>query len=227
MKSVTASFFKRILKILTSWPPYSTTHCVPCWIGTLLLSKKNVTIRSRVPWMNDEIILAKRQRRKAERKWRASKAHIDLLSYRAMRNRVTFLSNEARCAYYTNFITENSTDQRRLFRASKSLLNLSNGPGLPLSTNDYQLANDFGKFFAQKIADIKSVIANQSRLPVTIDAANIRLWMLNNDLKLNDDKTEFLIIGTSQQLGKLDNISIRVGDSDIHPVPIEKSWFLV
>ena len=28
----------------------------------------------------------------------------------------------------------------------------------------------------------------------------------------NDDKTEFLIIGSSQQLGKLDNISIRVGD---------------
>ena len=71
-----------------------------------------------------------------------------------MRNRVTFLSNKARTVYYTNFITENSTDQRRLFRASKSLLNLSKGSGLPLSTNDYQLANDFGKFFAQKIADI-------------------------------------------------------------------------
>ena len=53
-------------------------------------------------------------------------------------------------------------------------------------------------------------------------------WMLNNGLKLNDDKNEFLIIGTSQQLGKLDNISIRVGDSDIHPVPIARnhvSWF--
>ena len=57
---------------------------------------------------------------------------------------------------------------------------------------------------------------------------DIRLWMLNNDLKLNDDRTEFLIIGTSQQLEKLDNISIRVGDSDIHPVPIARnlgSWF--
>ena len=39
---------------------------------------------------------------------------------------------------------------------------------------------------------------------------DIRFWMFNNGLKLNDDKTEFLIIGTSQQLGKLDNISIRV-----------------
>ena len=36
---------------------------------------------------------------------------------------------------------------------------------------------------------------------------DIRFWMLNNDLKLNDNKTEFLIIGTAQQLEKLDDIS--------------------
>ena len=83
-----------------------------------------------------------------------------------MRNRVTFLSNKARSDYYTNFITENSTDQRRLFRTSKSLLNLSKGSGLPLSTNYYQLAYDFGKFFAQKIADIRSVNTNQIFLPI-------------------------------------------------------------
>ena len=75
---------------------------------------------------------------------------------------MTFLSNKARSDYYTNFITENSTDQRRLFRASKSLLNLLKGSGLPSSTNDYQLANDFGQFFAQKIADIRSDIRSAS-----------------------------------------------------------------
>ena len=67
-----------------------------------------------------------------------------------MRNCATFLSNKARSDYYTNFITENSTDQRRLFRASKSLLNLSKCSGLPISTNDYQLADDFGKFLRPK-----------------------------------------------------------------------------
>ena len=53
-------------------------------------------------------------------------------------------------------------------------------------------------------------------------------WMLNNDLKFNDNKTEFLIIGSSQQLRKLNNISIRVSDSDIHPVPLMRNlgcWF--
>ena len=64
---------------------------------------------------------------------------------------MTFLSNKARSDYYTNFITENSTDQRRLFRASKSLLNLLKGSGLPLSTNDYHLANDLENSSPKKL----------------------------------------------------------------------------
>ena len=32
---------------------------------------------------------------------------------------------------------------------------------------------------------------------------DIRNWMLNDKLKLNDDKTEFMIIGISQQLAKV------------------------
>ena len=82
---------------------------------------------------------------------------------------MTFLSNKARNDYYTNFVTENSTDQRRE-QVSKSLHNLSKDSGLPLSTNYYQLANDFGKFSAQKIADIRSDIrsvnTNQICLPI-------------------------------------------------------------
>ena len=57
---------------------------------------------------------------------------------------------------------------------------------------------------------------------------DIRFGMLINDLKFKDDKTEFLSIGTLQQLEKLDNIGIRVGDSDIHPVQLVRNlgcWF--
>jgi len=32
---------------------------------------------------------------------------------------------------------------------------------------------------------------------------DVRSWMSNNKLKLNDDKTEFLVIGTSKQLSKV------------------------
>ena len=158
--------------------------------------------------MKDEIKLAKRQSRKAKRKWRASKAHIDLLSYRTMRNRVTFLSNKARSDYYTNFIIENSTDQRRLFRASMSLLNLSKGSGLQLSTNDYHLAKDFGKFFAQKIADIRSdirsVSTNQICLPVNATSTVTASYFSEFNL-LSESEVFDLITASSKKSCPLDS----------------------
>ena len=181
--------------------------------------------------MKDDIKLAKRQRRKAERKWRASKAHIDLLSYRTMRNRVTFLSNKARSDYYTNFISENGTDQRRLLTASKSLLNLSKGSGLQLSTNDYQLANDFGKFFSQKIAgirsdirsDIRSVSTNQICLPVnatsTVTASCFSEFNLLSESEVFD-----LITASSKKSCPLDPIPTKLLNEcvDVPLPPITK-----
>ena len=67
---------------------------------------------------------AKRNRRKAERRWRASGLPSDLVVFKAKRNLTLHLMNEARRTYYTQFIDDNSSDQSKLFRASKSLLNL-------------------------------------------------------------------------------------------------------
>ena len=53
-------------------------------------------------------------------------------------------------------------------------------------------------------------------------------WMLHDKLKLNDEKTELLIIGTPQQLDKVVITHIHVGNTNIHPVPIARnlgSWF--
>ena len=43
----------------------------------------------------------------------------------------------------------------------------------------------------------------------------IRLWMKHDKLLLNDEKTEFLIIGTRQQLSKVNISLITVGNSDV------------
>ena len=56
----------------------------------------------------------------------------------------------------------------------------------------------------------------------------IRAWMLHDNLKLNDEKTELLIIGTPQQLDKGLITHIRVGNANIYPVPVARnlgSWF--
>ncbi len=55
----------------------------------------------------------------------------------------------------------------------------------------------------------------------------IRRWMIQDKLLMNDGKTEFLVIGTRQQLCKLQPISISVNNSVISPKPHIKnlgSW---
>ena len=46
----------------------------------------------------------------------------------------------------------------------------------------------------------------------------IRKWMCMNLLKLNDGKTEFIILGTQQQLQKIGHTSIQIGDDLVTPV---------
>ena len=45
----------------------------------------------------------------------------------------------------------------------------------------------------------------------------IKNWMVMNMLKLNGDKTEFIIFGTCQQLKTIDHITIRIGSENIVP----------
>ena len=52
--------------------------------------------------------------------------------------------------------------------------------------------------------------------------------MIQERLMINDDKTEFLLVGTRQQLGKLDSCSITVGNNRISSSPCVRnlgSWF--
>ena len=66
------------------------------------------------------------------------------------------MMKQVRRKYYTGFIEENSHDQRKLFRSTKTLFDQETD----LSFNGYHdnnvLANDFGKFFMQKIERIRT-----------------------------------------------------------------------
>ena len=46
----------------------------------------------------------------------------------------------------------------------------------------------------------------------------IREWMMANMLKLNDDKSELIIFGTKQQLAKIGEVTIAIGNIQVHSV---------
>ena len=79
--------------------------------------------------------------------------------------------NEARCTYYKEFIDENSSDQSKLFRASKSLLNLQADKSLPPHTDASVLANEMGEYFIHKIVAIRSKLAGDTVSPAVTERA--------------------------------------------------------
>ena len=130
------------------------------------------------PWFNEDIMQAKRNRRRAERKWRASGLPYDLAVFKAKRNLTLHLLDEARRTYYTQFIDDNSSDQSKLFRASKSLLNLQADRALPPHNDALSLANEMGEFFIRKITAIRSQLGANGKSvsrDVTCEPATVEL----------------------------------------------------
>ena len=70
------------------------------------------------------------------------------------RERYTSLQNNTRCELYTDLIDESSTDQRKLFRITKSLLREPCEVSFPKHIFPADLANSFGHYFVQKIDTI-------------------------------------------------------------------------
>ena len=57
---------------------------------------------------------------------------------------------------------------------------------------------------------------------------DVRAWMIIDKLKLNKEKTEFMIIGSQQQLVKIRSDSLLVGDTHVPPVSEARNlgiWF--
>ena len=57
--------------------------------------------------------------------------------------------------------------------------------------------------------------ANSAIATLELCINEIRQWMKSNFLKLNDEKTEFMLFGSHQQLSKINTDCIHIGDSSI------------
>ena len=120
-------------------PPNALDSLVSCYNESLRsqldmyapVLTRDINVRPLVAWFNEDIRNAKGLRRNAEKTWRATRLPVDLTAFKKERNRVVNSMNEARRAYYNQFIEDNSTGQRRLFVASKSLLNMKKDRSLP------------------------------------------------------------------------------------------------
>ena len=63
--------------------------------------------------------------------------------------------------------------------------------------------------------DPDNSISEMQRMEACI--AEIKLWMANNFLKLNDEKTEFIILGSKHDLAKISETTVTVGKKEVLP----------
>ena len=146
-------------------PPDNPEDLAMCYNNTLKkilddhapLVIRTTINRPRVPWITEEIRASKRERRRAEKKWRRStEPEIDFAEFKKKRNLTTALVDKAREDFYANFIAENSHDQGKLFRATSSLLKKETSDKLPASIDAQSFVDDLGSLFVQKIVDIRA-----------------------------------------------------------------------
>ena len=107
------------------------------------LKRKAVVCRQRVRWFIADIKAAVQMRRKKI-----------LGALASVQNRTTYLMNEARRHYHSNIIAENSSNQRKLFRNTNTLLREQSDVTFPQSTPPIELAIKFGNYFLQKTESI-------------------------------------------------------------------------
>ena len=143
---------------------------------------KTVRTRTSTPWYSAEISAARKLKRKLERKWTKTGLPEDFQAFKAQRNHVTYMMNEARRIFYTDFIAENSADQGKLFRAAKKLLVKKEVPYFPEYCDNTVIANEIGHFFARKIELIRSRIDPNG--PMSCDDR-----VMNNNTDYNKDIT--------------------------------------
>ena len=108
---------------------------------------KEVCVRSRKPWYNDQIAQAKQERCTAERKWIKTKDPVDLKAVDLHRDKVTQLCSDAKKQFYQRKISDSFTDQKALFQLANELLYRKTDNSLPNSDSSEELANRFVTYF--------------------------------------------------------------------------------
>lgn len=127
------------------------------------LMTRTIVQRPRVPWFSQEITEAKRQRRRAVKRWRKSRLTPILPFSKQNVIFITRLMNKARREFYRSFIDKYSGDQKKLLRASQRLLNRTIDDGLTPNLDSGTFSNDLGEHFVQKVDTIRTQLDTEQQ----------------------------------------------------------------
>lgn len=92
---------------------------------------RNVVLREKRLWFNEDTSAAKQQLRKCERRWRVTRTHIHRQMYQHQRNYLKSPIDKAKAEFYRSRIHECASDCKSLFKVMDGLLH-RNPPQPPI-----------------------------------------------------------------------------------------------
>ncbi len=171
------------------------THAPKC--------EKDLPVRPRQEWFNNDIKIERQLRRKYERLYKRTKltCHEDML--RNQKNKVNIMCRSARCEHYSKKVQECGTDQKALFRIVKELFHDSAGSQYPEHDSIVSLVEGFADYFVGKIELIRAKLdAVDCDLPVDTPC-DVSLSCFN---PLSEDAIRKLILKSPTKSCSLDPI---------------------
>ena len=126
-------------------------------------SLQKVMTHNSSPWfesIRDELFIAKRERRQAERKWRNTKLTIFKDLYRQTKHKASKLVHTAKCKFYTERIALASSS-RELHQIVKTLSNRHPPKILPTIYRSADLPSLFIKHLTNKVEKLRANIASE------------------------------------------------------------------
>ena len=115
------------------------------------LQEKIISIRPKMPWYTTEVLEAKREKRQAERKWKATNREEDKKLFKSKKNQYCYKIKIAKANYFKAWVEECDNDQKKLFQVLDQLLHQKQTQVLPSFTEAKKLAEALSAYFTTKI----------------------------------------------------------------------------
>lgn len=131
---------------------------------------KEVVIRDDSPWFNEEILQAKRNKKRKERLWRKHKSAESRSEYNEERNLEKKLIIRRKRDFYKDKIVQAGSNMNKLYKVLENLTGNKKKAKLPEGYTDGELANMFLEFFENKICGIISTFDSNSNNDVVSES---------------------------------------------------------
>ena len=132
------------------------------------MKERTVILRSNAPWYDDDLREAKQLKRRLERKMVKTGLEIDKELYLNQCKIYRRMLEGAKCNHHRNEIA--NCNDRQLFRFVNRMSNPSSQThALPDFATETDLANDFVKFFYNKVRDLRNKLDNIVPPEISVD----------------------------------------------------------